>query len=175
MPESFRDDFLLYWGLLASGIVATGRLEHGRSWDKDKLDRLTLGLDRHCRRNLVHLPGAIRRLRRSADLMADLATQYDVLLTPTLACETPEVGWLDPMQEYDVVLERLLQWVAYTPDPERRGRAGRLAAAGDHGLGPAPGDDALRRARPRGPAPRARLRARGGPALAAPARRLSHA
>ncbi len=115
VPASFRDDFLLYWGLLASGIVATGRLEHGRSWDKDKLDRLTLGLDRHCRRNLVHLPGAIRRLRRSADLMADLATQYDVLLTPTLACETPEVGWLDPMQEYDVVLERLLQWVAYTP------------------------------------------------------------
>ena len=115
VPASFRDDFLLYWGLLASSIVATGRLEHGRSWDKDKLDRLTLGLDRHCRRNLVHLPGAIRRLRRSADLMADLATQYDVLLTPTLALETPEVGWLDPMQEYDVVLERLLQWVAYTP------------------------------------------------------------
>ena len=74
-----------------------------------------MGLDRHCRRNLVHIPGAIRRLRRSADLMADLATQYDVLLTPTLACETPEVGWLDPMQDYDVVLERLLQWVAYTP------------------------------------------------------------
>ncbi|MFZ2016679.1 MAG: amidase [Nocardioides sp.] len=115
VPESFRDDFLLYWGLLASGIVATGRLEHGRSWDKDKLDGLTVGLDRHCRRNLVHIPGAIRRLRRSADLMADLATQYDVLLTPTLACETPEVGWLDPMQDYDVVLERLLQWVAYTP------------------------------------------------------------
>jgi amidase len=115
VPTSFRDDFLLYWGLLASTIVATGRLEHGRSWDKGKLDGLTLGLDRHCRRHLAQVPGAIRRLRRSADLMAELASSYDVLLTPTLAIQTPEVGWLDPMQDYDVVLERLLQWVAYTP------------------------------------------------------------
>jgi amidase len=115
VPDSFKDDFLLYWGFLASTIVATGRMEHGRSWDRTKLDGLTLGLARHCRRNLVHLPGAIRRLRRSSDLMAELATSYDVVLTPTLALETPSVGWLDPMQEYDVVLERLLQWVAYTP------------------------------------------------------------
>jgi amidase len=47
--------------------------------------------------------------------MAELATSYDVVLTPTLALETPAVGWLDPMQDYDVVLDRLLQWVAYTP------------------------------------------------------------
>ena len=56
VPTSFRDDFLLYWGLLASSIVATGRLEHGRSWDKDRLDGLTLGLARHCRRNLAPPP-----------------------------------------------------------------------------------------------------------------------
>jgi len=115
VPTSFKDDFLLYWGFLAATVVATGRLEHGRSWDKDRLDHLTLGLDRHFRRNLTHLPGAVRRLRRSADLTADLTASYDVVLTPTLARETPEVGWLDPMQDYDVVLDRLLQWVAYTP------------------------------------------------------------
>ena len=33
MPASFKDDFLLYWSSLASAITATGRLEHGRSWD----------------------------------------------------------------------------------------------------------------------------------------------
>jgi amidase len=115
VPPSFKDDFLLYWGLLASTIVATGRLEHGRSWDRERLDLLTLGLDRHCRRNLVHLPGAIRRLRASSRIADDLAASYDVILTPTLAHETPEIGWLDPMQDYDTVLERLLRWVAYTP------------------------------------------------------------
>ena len=58
---------------------------------------------------------AIRRLRASSQISADLAASYDVVLTPTLAHETPEVGWLDPMQDYDVALDRLLQWVAYTP------------------------------------------------------------
>ena len=115
VPESFKDDFLLYWGLLASAIVASGRLEHGCSWDKDRLDGLTRGLDRHCRRHLTRVPGAIRRLRRSADLAAAMAARYDVVLTPTVAHETPEIGWLDPTQDYDVVLGRLLAWVAYTP------------------------------------------------------------
>src|SRR5262245_11198 len=115
VPTSFKDDFLLYWGLLASTVVATGRLEHGRSWDRSRLDRLTLGLARHCRQNLTHLPGAIRRLRASSTIAEDLAASYDVVLTPTLAHETPEVGWLDPMQDYETGLDRLLRWVAYTP------------------------------------------------------------
>jgi amidase len=115
VPTTFKDDFLLYWGLLASTVLATGRLEHGRSWDRSKHDLLTLGLGSHCRRNLRHVPGAIRRLRASSQIAEDLAASYDVVLTPTLACETPEVGWLDPMQDYDTVLDRLLQWVAYTP------------------------------------------------------------
>src|SRR3954470_21465508 len=65
MPASFKDDFLLYWASLASVITATGRMEHGRSWDPTKLDLFPQGLDRHCRRNLRHLPGATTRLRRS--------------------------------------------------------------------------------------------------------------
>jgi amidase len=28
---------------------------------------------------------------------------------------TPELGWLDPSQSYETVIERLLQWVAFTP------------------------------------------------------------
>ena len=115
VPAWFKDDFLLYWGLLATTILTTGRLAHGRSWDRSRHDLLTLGLDQHCRRNLTHVPGAIRRLRSSSQISADLAASYDVVLTPTLAQETPEVGWLDPMQDYDLVLDRLLQWVAYTP------------------------------------------------------------
>jgi amidase len=117
MPISagFKDDFLLYWGFLASAVVASGRLEHGRSWDASRLDRVTHGLDRHCRRHVHQLPGAIARLRRCARVAAEMHTSYDVILTPTLARETPRLGWLDPMQDYDTVLDRLLDWVAYTP------------------------------------------------------------
>ena len=115
LPESFKDDFLVYWGMLASAIITSGRVEHGRSWDASRLDGMTHGLDRHCRRNLHHLPGAIARLRRCGRLAAELHAAYDVILTPTLACETPRVGWLDPMQDYEPLMDRLLQWVAYTP------------------------------------------------------------
>jgi amidase len=115
VPASFRDDFLAYWGLLASGVVASGRLAHGRSWDASRLDGMTHGLDRYCRRHLARLPGALTRLRHSAGIIEELAATYDVILTPTLALETPEVGWLDPMQDYDTVMDRLVQWVAYTP------------------------------------------------------------
>jgi amidase len=115
IPRSFADDFLLYWASLASLIVASGRVQHGRSWDRSKLDNLTLGLDRHCRRNLHRLPGATRSIRRSGRLADELHARHDVVLTPTLARETPEVGWLDPMQDYDTIMGRLLEWVAYTP------------------------------------------------------------
>ena len=37
------------------------------------------------------------------------------MLTPTLARETPELGWLDPAQGFETVMGRLLEWVAYTP------------------------------------------------------------
>jgi amidase len=115
VPASFKDDFLLYWGFLAAAIVRSGRLEHGRSWDSSRLDRMTHGLDRHCRRNLHRLPGAMTRLRRISRFSDELHTSYDAVLTPTLACETPRLGWLDPMQDYETVMDRLLQWVAYTP------------------------------------------------------------
>ncbi len=115
MPASFKDDFLLYWSSLASVITLTGRMEHGRSWDASKLDLFTQGLDHHCRSNLRHLPAATARLRRSGRIAEELHGRYDVVLTPTLAHETPALGWLDPAQGFETVMGRLLEWVAYTP------------------------------------------------------------
>jgi amidase len=115
VPTSFRDDFLLYWSSLAMFVVAGGRAQHGRSWDRSRLDQLTLGLDRHCRRHLHMLPRATARLRRTTAFAARLHEQYDVVLTPTLGRETPLVGWLDPTQDYETVMGRLLEWVTFTP------------------------------------------------------------
>ena len=63
----------------------------------------------------VACPARPRRLRRSGRLAEELHGRYDVVLTPTLAHETPEVGWLDPAQGFDTVMSRLLEWVAFTP------------------------------------------------------------
>ena len=113
-PASLPDDFVLYWSLLALFVVRTGR-RNGRTWDPTRLDNLTLGLARHARRNLHRVPLAIRRLRRAQLASAAFYRDHDVLLTPTLATETPRVGHLDPTQDYDTLLGRLLEWVAFTP------------------------------------------------------------
>ena len=115
VEASFPHDFLLYWSSLAYFLVRGGRRTHGVSWNPDNLDHVTHGLAAHARRHLHRMPGAIRRLRRSSRASAEFFTSHDVVLTPTLATETPRVGWLDPTQHYEQVMDRVLDWVAFTP------------------------------------------------------------
>ncbi|WP_435746681.1 amidase [Nocardioides sp. SYSU DS0663] len=115
VPDGFADDFLLYWAMLGALVVRTGRLTYGRSWDPSRCDPLTLGLDRHFRRHVHRLPGALRRLRRTSALSAAFHEEHDVVLTPTLASATPRIGHLDPGLGYDALMERVLAWVAFTP------------------------------------------------------------
>ena len=78
------------------------------------LDNLTLGLARHCGANLTRCPGRSAGCGGSPAVRRT-STRVDVALTPTLATQTPRVGHLDPTQDYETVMERLLDWVAFTP------------------------------------------------------------
>lgn len=113
--DGFEDDFLLYWSFLALVLMATGRRAHGRSWDPSRVDDVTRGLARSARRGLRRLPGATRRLRRTTAMAQAHYARYDVTLTPTLAHETPRVEHLDPTLGHDVVMQRVLDWVRFTP------------------------------------------------------------
>jgi amidase len=115
VPTRFQDDFLIYWQFLAFAIVRGGRRTFGPSFDRTKLDSLTLGLDRDASRNLYKLPLAIARLSASRRLTARLSASYDAVLMPTLAHETPRIGHLDPTAPYEQIMERLMDWVAFTP------------------------------------------------------------
>jgi amidase len=114
VPPSFVDDFVLYWGFLALTQVRAGRRLFGDTFDRTRLDALTLGLDRHTSRNFHRLPLAIVRLRRLRRRTAEFFRQYDAVLTPTLADETPRIGYLAPT-DYRRVMDRLIDWVAFTP------------------------------------------------------------
>jgi amidase len=115
VTAAFADDFVLYWGFLALLIVRTGRLVAGPTWDGRKLDNLSRGLAAHTGRRLHQLPGALRRLRRASDVSSRFHASYDVVLTPTLAHETPLVGHLDPTLDFETIMTRLRDWVAFTP------------------------------------------------------------
>jgi amidase len=115
LPAHLADDFLLYWSMLALVTIRTGKRSFGRSWDPSRLDNLTHGLAAHSARHLHRLPGAVTRLRRTTRFSRDFFGEHDVLLTPTLATETPRIGHLAPTQDYDTIMDRLLDWVAFTP------------------------------------------------------------
>lgn len=114
VAASFVDDFVLYWGFLALAQVRSGRHLFGPTFDRDKLDTLTRGLYRHTSRNLHRLPLAIARLRRARRRTAPLFGVYDAALTPTVADETPRIGFLAPT-DYQQVISRLIDWVSFTP------------------------------------------------------------
>lgn len=114
VAASFVDDFVLYWGFLALAQVRGGRHMFGETFDRAKLDCLTLGLMRHTGRHLHRLPAAIMRLRGARRRTARFFGTYDAVLTPTLADETPRIGFLAPT-DYQQVIDRLIDWVSFTP------------------------------------------------------------
>lgn len=115
VSSTFPADFVLYWALLAMAQVRTGRRLFGNTFDPTRLDNLSLGLSRHASRNLQRLPVAILRLRRARRRTAQLFGTYDVVLTPTMADETPQIGYLDPTADYQQIIDRLIDWASFTP------------------------------------------------------------
>jgi amidase len=115
VPSTFAADFVLYWSLLAVLQVRTGRHYFGESFDRTRLDNLTLGLARHATRNMHRMPLVIMRLRAMRRRTAEFFRTYDAVLTPTVADQPPLIGHLDPTADYQQVLDRLIDWVAFTP------------------------------------------------------------
>lgn len=115
VPQRFLDDFLVYWSFLAFALVRGGRRSFGPTFDRERLDNLTLGLEKKAARNLHRVPAAIARLARIRRITSRLHATYDVLLMPTLADTTPEIGHLDPTAPYQQIIDRLIDWVAFTP------------------------------------------------------------
>ncbi len=111
----FKDDFLLYWAFLAYALVRGGKRSFDPTFDRDKLDHLALGLERHASRNLYRVPAAIARLARSRRITERLSASDDAVLMPTLAEPTLEIRRLDPTADYEQIIDRLLGWVAFTP------------------------------------------------------------
>ncbi len=115
VDAAFEDDFLMYWALLALGVRAIGRQLIGRGFDAAQLDPWTSGLAASLRARAHLVPGAIARLRRFAGQYAAMFAEFDVLLCPTLATPPPPLGHLSVELPYDVHLDRVRQFVSFTP------------------------------------------------------------
>jgi amidase len=115
VPESFIDDFLSYWSLLATFLVGTGKRTLDPSFDRSLTDNLTRGLARNGLLKTWRLPKTLGRLGASKYVSARFFREYDAAITPTIALPTPELGWLNPTQPYEVVIDRLIHLANFTP------------------------------------------------------------
>ena len=115
VPESFVEDFLSYWSLLATYLLTTGKHSLDPSFDRGLTDNLSRGLARHGLSKTYRLPKTLGRLALSKYVSARFFRQYDAALTPVLALPTPPLGWLDPSQPYEVVIDRLIHLANFTP------------------------------------------------------------
>jgi amidase len=115
VPDTFADDFVLYYALLGFALVRDGKRMFGESFDRTKLDEQTLGFERYARRNLHRIPLAIARLSSIRRRTAKMFATYDVVLTPTLPDPPPPIGHFDARGGYDQIIERLTDWLAFTP------------------------------------------------------------
>ena len=115
VPNSFIEDFSLYWSMLAFMTQKTGKLVIDRSFEPDRLDALSVGLADLYKKNYRKTPFFLYRLRKTQEDYARAFSHYDIILTPVLAHTTPKLGHISPNIPFEELFNRLMQYVSFTP------------------------------------------------------------
>ncbi len=115
VPASFREDFVAYWALLALSTSRSGGSLFHPDFDPTLLDPFTLGLADLARRSLHTLPLRLLRLERLRRQFNRRFGEFDVYLNPVVAAETPEVGHLGAELPFETHMQRVSEWVTFTP------------------------------------------------------------
>jgi len=113
--EQFAVDFLQYWSMLIWAVANQGQRLFDPSFDKSKLTPFTMMMADRFRQNLRSVPGNVVRMRRHQGTYRALLQQADVVLSPTLATVAPRLGHLASDQDPDVLLDRLVKWMPFSP------------------------------------------------------------
>jgi amidase len=115
VKPAFYEAFVLYWASAAAGVVQGLSQQLGRPPTEQELEPLTLELAGHFRRNRSGFEAAVTTLRAAEATCAAFFERYDLLLTPVTATPPPPIGYLSPALPFEVHMERLLAYVAFTP------------------------------------------------------------
>lgn len=108
------DDFLLYWAGAAAKAVGEWEKAAGRRAGYQEFESLTLGLVRHYETNRASFENAVARLSTFPAHYDAAFGRFDMLLSPVLAAPPPKIGYLSPAHAYDIAIERLLPYAAFT-------------------------------------------------------------
>jgi len=115
VDAQFADDFLAYFELLSFLATSTATISHGRHVKRHRFTDFTHGLADGFRRNRRRVVGASRRLRRTTADAAELYRSFDVMFCPVLTTLPPPLGYLSMTLDHEVLLPRVVDWIAFTP------------------------------------------------------------
>jgi amidase len=100
---------------MAFSIRFFGHLIIAHGFDKSKLDSWTMDISRHFQKNFFKAPSTIKRLIGYTRIYNDIFSTCDILLNPTLAHPTSQIGYMGPDVPFDEAFERVKKYVAFTP------------------------------------------------------------
>lgn len=115
VPESFMEDFTLYWAMLAFMLGTLGKILIGLDFNLNRLDPFSKGLVDYYRKRLLKTPGMLYRLRQSEQMYKEAMQPYGAVLSPVLGHVAPKLGHLNPDQPFEEMYARLMRYVAFTP------------------------------------------------------------
>jgi amidase len=115
IADSFVDDFSHYWGSLSYMMTHGGKVLFGKSFEKQKLESLTIGLADMYKQNMWKTPFFIHRLKQVEAEYRAAFRHFDVILSPVLAHTTPKIGYLSPQLDFDELFARIQNYVTFTP------------------------------------------------------------
>ncbi len=115
VPESFIEDFKLYWTMLAYLMISFGKIIVSRDFDARRVDNYSRSLVKYYKKHIKSTPGMLYRLPRSAGEYQQGIRGYDAILSPVLAHTVAEVGYLHPDIEFETLFGRLINYVSFTP------------------------------------------------------------
>ncbi|MBN1365805.1 MAG: amidase [Syntrophaceae bacterium] len=109
------DDFTIYFGMMAFSIRFFGQFIIAHGFDRSKLENWSLEISRQFQKNFFKIPFIIKRFIKYTGMYDKIFDTCDVLLNPTLAHPTFEIGYIGPDVPFNDAFERIRNYVSFTP------------------------------------------------------------
>ncbi|WP_428408243.1 amidase [Hyphococcus sp.] len=115
VDEQFSADFRIFWAAMAHRVVKLWEETFHLPRNGIAFEPFTLGLAKMFEEKQATYEETVDRLRQVEGAMADFHQTYDVILSPVLRTPPPEIGYLGAKLDYETLMERLTDYVQYTP------------------------------------------------------------